>query len=303
VRNDAIASNLNANVTNPFNIKNFTELQTSNPVLYQDMAANSFFSSSNIQKNKLLRAYPQMNGIVMNQPIGEVKTHEINVSFDRRFTKGLSFTAGYTRLFARESLLLNEFDPTTSWRESNNGRPHRLTGTAIYELPFGRGRRFLPGGLLGHIVGGFQASVIFELQPGPLIDWGTNLFYYGDLSDIRLDNPTPDRWFSTANFETSTSKVPASYHRRVFPTRVEGVRADYIHNWNGSLLRGFRIRERVALQIRIDMMNIANRSQFDTPETSPTSANFGKVTQQPALTGSGYGACNRWVQIVARLQF
>jgi len=302
VRNDAIASNLNANVTNPFYINNFADLKTSNAVLYQDMAANSFFSSSNIQKNKLLRAYPQMNGIVLNLPIGEVKTHELNLSVERRFSKGLGFNVAYTRLYAQESFLLNEFDATTSWRESNNGRPHRLTSTAIYQLPFGKGRRFASSGILNHVLGGFQASILFELQPGPLIDWG-NLFYYGDLSNIKLDNPTPDKWFNTANFETNSSKTPAAYHRRVFPTRIDGVRADYIHNWNGSLLRDFRIRERVGLQLRIDMMNIANRSQFDVPETSPTSANFGKVTQQPALTGSGYGACNRWVQVMARLQF
>jgi hypothetical protein len=50
-------------------------------------------------------------------------------------------------------------------------------------------------------------------------------------------------------------------------------------------------------------MNLQNRSQMDNPELSPTSVNFGKVTQQPALSGSGYGATNRWMQIMARLQF
>jgi hypothetical protein len=303
VRNDANASNMNANVTNPFTINNFIALKTSDAVLYQNMAANSFFSSTTIQKNRLLRAYPQMNGIVMSMPLGEVKTHELDLSVERRFSKGLLFNAAYTRLYARESFLLNEFDATTTWRESNNGRPHRLTGTTIYQLPFGKGRTFATSGILSHILGGFQLSILLELQPGPLIDWGTNLFYYGDLAGIRLENRTPDKWFNTANFETNTSKTPAAYHRRVFPPRIEGVRADYIHNWNGSLLRDFRIKERINFQFRIDVMNLANRSQFDAPETSPTSANFAKVTSQPALTGSGYGAVNRWFQLIARLQF
>jgi hypothetical protein len=148
VRNDANASNLNANVTNPFAIGNFADLKTSNPVLYADMAANSFFSGSNIQKNKLLRPYPQMNGIVLTVPTGETKTHELNLSFDRRMAKGLSFSAAYTRLYAQESYYYQEFDTVTSWRESNWGRPHRFTATAIYELPFGKGRSFAKSGVL-----------------------------------------------------------------------------------------------------------------------------------------------------------
>jgi hypothetical protein len=273
-RNDTNASNLNANVTNPFAIKNFADLAASNAVLYNDMAANSFFSSSTIQKNKLLRPYPQMNGVVLAGPTGETKTHELNLSVDRRFSKGLSFSAAYTRLYAQESYYYQEFDTTTGWRESNWGRPHRLTAMAIYELPFGKGRLLAKSGLLSHIFGGFQASVLFELQPGPLIDWSltSNLFYYGNLSDLRLDHPTPGMWFNTANFETSSSKTPAAYQARTFPSRVNGLRADYINNWNGSLLREFRIKERVSLQLRADVMNLQNRSQFDVPETSPTNS-------------------------------
>jgi hypothetical protein len=301
-RNDAIATNLNANVTNPFAIANFADLRNSNPVLYQDMAANSFFSSANAPKSRLLRPYPQMNGIVLSSPIGEVKTHELNLSFERRFAQGLGFSLAYTRLYAREAFLLNEFDRETSWRETNSGRPHRLTANAVFELPFGKGRRLWSTGVLSHIVGGFQTSVIFELQPGPLIDWG-NVFYYGKLEEIALDNPIPGKWFNTANFETSSSRTPAAFHRRVFPTRLDGVRSDHIHNWNAALQRNFRIKERINLQFRGELMNLQNRSQFDGPETSPTSANFGKVTQQPALTGSGFGAVNRWFQVMARLQF
>src|SRR2546422_9858645 len=63
LRNDTIANNLNANVTNPFNIQNFAGLRTSDPLIYQDMTTQGFFTSSTIRKSQLLRPFPQMNGL------------------------------------------------------------------------------------------------------------------------------------------------------------------------------------------------------------------------------------------------
>ena len=64
----------------------------------------------------------------------------------------------------------------------------------------------------------------WEYQPGALLDWG-NLFFYGDLDDIKLDNPTRDRWFNTdAGFEKDPAKTPAAFQKRTFPFRVDGVR-------------------------------------------------------------------------------
>ena len=151
--------------------------------------------------------------------------------------------------------------------------------------------------------GGFQISLLHEWQPGALIDWNTNLFYYGNLADITSGTRTFDQWFNTADFERASSKVPAAFHRRVFPTRVDGARADMLNNWNASVQSEFRINERAGLQMRLDVMNFQNRSQFNAPETNPLSTNFGKVLSQPALQGEGGGAINRWIQIQARLQF
>lgn len=303
VRNDAIAGNMNANVPNPFYIGNFEALKTSHPALYQDMANNSFFTSRTIRKNSLLRPFPQMNGISMSMPLGEVRTHSLELSVERRFAKGFNLNASYTRMKARETYFLNEFDSELSWRESNNARPHRFTATSLYQLPFGKGRRYATSGFLSHLVGGLQISLIYEWQPGALIEW-PNLFYYGDLGKITEGERTFGRWFNIdAGFERNSSKVPAGYHRRVFPTRLEGVRADMLNNWNGSIQRDFQIREGMSLQIRADLMNLQNRSQFDAPETNPLSGNFGKVLSQPALSGSGGGAVNRWMQLQARFSF
>jgi hypothetical protein len=87
-----------------------------------------------------------------------------------------------------------------------------------------------------------------------------------------------------------------SYRRRVFPTRIGGVRRDMTNQWNGNLRREFRIRERLVLQLQCDVLNIQNRSQFDAPEMSPYSTNFGKIPLQ--TTGT-----NGWIQVQGRLRF
>ncbi len=297
-RNDAIATNLNANVVNPFRLSNFSALQSSDPLVYQDMATQGFFTSATIRKSSLLRAYPQMNGLTNNaSALGQVKTHELQITFERRFSKGLSINFGYTRMhnIARD-VYLNEFDPGPSWRPSNSSRPHRIVGTFIYELPFGHARTWLRDGAPARLFGGFQLSATFEWQPGALLDFG-NLFYYGgNLDDIRKGERTLERWFNTDNFERLAARGPAAFHRSEFPTRIDGLRQDMTSQWNTSLLREFKFRERVAFRVRFDAINLQNRSQFGAPDRNPFSTNFGRITAQSA-------ALNRLLQIHSRIQW
>jgi hypothetical protein len=278
-RNNTIANNLNANVRNPFQLGNFSALRSAAPLVYQDISTLSFFTSGTIRKHQLLRPYPHASGLSQrNAPFGEVRTHDLEVSFERRFSRGFSLYFAYTRLRDEDrDVYLNEFDPLPSWRESNNGRPHRFVFTGIWELPFGRGRYFLRQGPLSWIAGGWQIGVAWEAQPGPLLDFG-NLFYYGDLKDIKSDTPGLDRWFNIENFERNASRAPAAFHRNVFPTRVSGLRADHTNNWNTNVLREFQFAERVRFQARLEALNVFNRTQFAAPVTNPLATNFAALT-------------------------
>jgi hypothetical protein len=296
-RNDAVANNMNANVTNPFALANFADLRTSAPLIYADMTTNGFFTSGTIQKNKLLRAYPQMNGVSMSQTsIAEVKTHQLEVSYNRRFSKGFTIQGAFTRMSDRDrDFFYNEYEPSPTWRASNNGRPVRLTLVGVWELPFGRNRAFLKKGIGNWIFGGFQFSATYEYQPGPLLDWG-NAFYYGKLEDITKGTRTFDRWFNTDNFERNASRTGAAYQARVFPTRIDGLRADCTNQINANLQRTFRITERVSFDFRFEALNAGNRSQMGAPDMSPTSTNFGRITSQSQ-------AVNRFVQILGKIRF
>ena len=53
-----------------------------------------------------------------------------------------------------------------SWARSNFDRLHNYVLTAIYELPWGPGKRWLTDGLAGKIIGGWQISGLFIAQSG-----------------------------------------------------------------------------------------------------------------------------------------
>lgn len=308
-RNDAIASDLSSNVTNPFYIGNFNDLKTSNPLVYQDMTTNGFYTSRTIRKNQLLRAFPQMTGLTQNDaPRGETKTDSIEVSVQRRFSKGFNLNFYYTGLRQRDrDYYANEFDPAPSWRISNNGRPHRVAASGIYELPFGKGRRLAKSGIQNVLLGGWQVGATYEYQPGALVAWG-NIFYYGDPDNINAGARTLDQWFNTSGvycgdspggnsgFERCSTRGPASYHRRVFPTRLDGLRAGSMNTWNTNAIRDFKIGERAHFLLRLDVLNLANRSEWSAPNTDPFSTNFGRVT---AVTTSQ----KRFLQIQGKIRF
>lgn len=294
VRNNALATNMNQNVPNPFAIQNFASLQSSDPVMYQALASRAYFTSPTIRKNMLLRPFAHMN--ILNSSAdtaGAVKTHSVEAMFQRRFSSGFTLHANYTGLYERDKLYYyNEFDADPSYRQTNNGVPHRFAATGIYELPFGRGRMFAQNGIASALLGGWQVAATYEWQPGALLDWGnpintfnaSNIFYNGDLSAINSGTRTLDRWFNTDNFEKDTTKTPANFQARVFPTRVDGVRGDGLNRMDANIQRDFRVKEKITLQLRMDALNVANHSQFENPNTDPTSTNFGKVTNNTSST-------------------
>jgi hypothetical protein len=303
VRNNAIATELNRNVPNPFYIGNFDSLRTSDPVLYQQLSTLGQFQSTTIQKNRLLRPFPQMNGLNDSaDPGGRARTHALEVNFQRRFARGFNVNASYSRILQENKTIFeNEFNTEpTIWWPSDTARPHRFTATGIYELPFGKGRRFFQHGLLSRVLGGFQIAATSEFQPGPLLAWGNN-FYYGDIHSFEADaTSTPktlEQWFNTGlKFERNASALPAAFHVRVFPRYFNGLRADGLNQWNANVLREVKLYERLRLQLRADAINLQNRSQMSGPELSPTSTNFGRITSQTS-------SLNRFYQIQARLQF
>ena len=153
------------------------------------------------------------------------------------------------------------------------------------------------GGILAAIVGGWQTAGTFERQPGSLVNFNTNLFYYGDIKDIRKSQPeialhsdgTLDAskyWFNVDKFEKDPAKTPTSFQTRAFPFQIDGLRGPGLMYLNLNVTRKFTLGEQRVLQVRFDIQNVLNYAAFGNPSVDPTNTNFGKVTTAVAAAGA-----------------
>ncbi len=195
--------------------------------------------------------------------------------------------------------IANDCDTEPTWRESDNSRPHRWVATSIYELPFGNGKMLLNrSDWLDKAFGGWQLGIIWQIQSGECVDFGTNTFFYGDdLRDIRIDNPTKDKWFNNdaSLWERSSTKGPANFHLRQIPHRLNWVRQDKVKQLDANIQKAFAIKESVKALFRVDLLNAPNHQYMSGPQANPFNANFGRV--------SSYVNTPRYIQFQLRIVY
>ena len=234
-----------------------------------------------------------------NLPLGENKGRSFQILVNRRYANGFTANLALSFTKTRSNRTVNEFDRTpTLWLDDNSSRPYRISGGAVYELPFGASRRWLSdGGVFAALAGGWQLAGTFERQPGSLIDFGTNAFYNGDINNIKKDNPEialdvngqidPNKyWFNVDGFVRDPAQTPTAFNTRAFPFQIDGLRGPGLQYVNLNIQRNFGIGGRRTLQARFDIQNLLNYAAFGNPVTDPTNTNFGKVVSAVSAAGA-----------------
>src|ERR1035438_6797231 len=86
-----------------------------------------------IQKNQLLRPYPNINGLSTTQYYGKAKNNSLQVVFLRRLSKGLNLSANYTYSDASVwNLIVNQYDAAPqAWTPTNIPLPNRVNVVLI----------------------------------------------------------------------------------------------------------------------------------------------------------------------------
>ncbi len=239
IRNNKLANDLNSNLKNPFNVSNFAALQTTLPLVYNDMLKNGFFTNANIAKSQLLRPYPNMNGLRNGRdPAGEQVYNHLEVTTTKRFSQGYSFQVSYLWVSnLSKTTRENEFDESLVWAPTNNSAPHSLNVNFIYEFPFGKGRKFLSDNKwLNAVVGGWQIGGIYYKQSGRAYDLG-NWFYYGDELRAIAKNTkdqTVDAWFNWQLFPGASRDFSAS-NRAAYEARIRSLVPESVLQQMGSI--------------------------------------------------------------------
>ncbi|MFB3828986.1 MAG: TonB-dependent receptor domain-containing protein [Bryobacteraceae bacterium] len=273
---------------------------------YTQAVANPFagllpgtsLNSATVARSQLLRPYPQFLGITQGlENVGRTWYNSFQLVLEKRFGNGLTFTSSYTLSKNIGALdYLNDQDPGPSRVLLDSDRTHRWVLSGVYEMPFGKGRKF--GGGSGRAVnlllGGWQFNWIATLQSGdPMVYPGAaNL-----VGNPRVESQSLSRWFNPCVLQLDgasrepnaarTGFVPCSqpawairapYTLRTTPQRSGQMRNFWASQYDMSLSKMFRINERMRAQFRVESFNTFNTPIFGGPNTDPASPLFGNVT-------------------------
>ena len=272
-----------------------TALSATNPNPFAGLATSQNGSTATVAQ--LLAKYPQFpvgtgsggTGIIeLNHTAGSSFYESLNVRFQKRFSGGLTVVANYIRSKTIDrTTWLNDTDPAPEKRISPNDHPNRIVLATVYELPFGRGKKFSLGGsqVLNAIAGGWGLNSIYTFQTGAPITWVNgsttspgDYVYFG--APIVLDNRNNNSpAFNTSAFDTLAADQ-FQYHIRTFSTTFPNLRADGINEWSPSLSKRVFFGEKASLQLRLEAYNVINHPTFAAPNTTVTNAAFGTITAQ-----------------------
>ena len=258
-------------------------------------------NGSTTSVEQLLRPFPQFSGNngtrVEALNTGRSWFHMMQARFEKRYAAGFNFLTNFQwSKMTEETNRLIPAAPTLEHRIADEDRPLRFVASGTYELPVGKGKHILgtSNGLISRIVGGWQVNAIYIASSGGPLDWTdrNNLYFGGPLN---LNPREIDKLaFDTTRFETSASRQ-LDRNFRTFGTRFSNLRADGVNNLDASLFKNTQIAESLMLQIRAEMFNVLNRTQFNGPELIATNNNFGRITSAANLP--------RAVQLALRLRW
>jgi hypothetical protein len=270
VRDTAVINMLSAAVPNPF----------------YPLLPGTSLSGSTVATNQLLKAYPEFTGLNIDGNQGYSWYHGLQTQIQKRFSNGYTITGAFTwSKFMEATGYLNDTDATPEKVISSQDRPMRLVTSGIYELPFGRGRKFASGvrGIPGGFISGWQVEGIYQWQVGDAMGFG-NVTTFLPISSALLPSSQRNiyQWFNTSAFDTNTADA-LSNNVRVLSSRFAGIRGPGISMCDLSALKNTRIREGMNLQFRGEFINALNHPQFSDPSTSVTSKAFGTITNTSQL--------------------
>lgn len=216
--------------------------------------------------------------------IGRSNYNALQVSMKRSYTKGFSYLVSYT--WARDidvGSFQNPYDTRDSRSAASIDLPHVLTGSVVYDLPFGPGRRFhTSNNIANQIIGNWQINTIVTLHSGlpfTLVTAGdipntgntSGSERLNKIGNLSLSNKSTAEWFNT-----SAVAVPAQY--TFGNIGRNSVRSQAFRNDDLSIFRSFPIRGEKGLEFRAEMFNATNTPTWGKPGYNISQAHFGQVT-------------------------
>jgi hypothetical protein len=226
------------------------------------------------------RPFPQYGGIRAIEPLDRSHYDGLNARVEHRFSSGFTALAAYTwgHVIDVASAINGEDDYSVLPQNSRNLQAEvgpaaydirqRLAINGIWELPFGKGKRWATLGVRSALLGGWSLAGLGEIETGRPFNITTstdasNTGTTGRPNRLRSGVlPAGERSLSHY-FDVAAFQAPAPFTFGNSPRNV-GQGPGRV-NFDISAHRQFMIRERASLQFRVELFNAFNHPQFGDP--------------------------------------
>jgi len=253
------------------------------------------------------RPYPAFGDIQWMENRVNSNYNSLQLRLEKRFSDGLTGMASYT--WGRALTDAPDHISTSgggagidtgTFREPQNSHnlsaergpaefdvTHRFVASYIWELPFGRGRRYGSSwrGATDFLLGGWQLTGIHVLQSGFALTatlGGSTVLNLGGERRARPnlvgDPELPEsersvaRWFNTDAF-AAFSPAPQAFGN----AGVGIMRGPGLANFDFTLAKNFQINARRYVQFRTEFFNAFNHPNFGPPNIARESSGFGRI--------------------------
>jgi hypothetical protein len=176
------------------------------------------------------------------------------------------------------------YHPERSRSVSSYDIPHFLSMSGVWDLPFGRGKRYLNHGVANQIIGNWQVNGIVQLRSGQPY----NLAVVGDVANIGntlsfwnyarpniIGDPNPahrsvDEWFNPSAFAVPVGSY-GNFGRNV-------LRSASVYDADFSVFKNFPVGERFLVSFRAEFFNAFNIQNYGPPNSLIGVAGAGQIT-------------------------
>ena len=242
--------------------------------------------------------FPNLGGnITVQDNRGKSDYDSLQAQYERRMTNGLQFLGSFTWSKTLDDAcgaidvcapqLYTDFALERGL--SNQDQPYRLVLSSLYELPFGKGKRWGKdvSTTLNYVIGGWQLNGIYVLQAGQPFSVNVD----GTPNTARADlvgKPSVNPGNLAQYFNTAAFAPPAKNAAGIFiapgTSGRDILRGPGSSNMDLSLFKNFAVTERVNGQLRFQAYNLTNTPHFANPNSFLTRGQFGQITSTIPFT-------------------
>jgi outer membrane receptor protein involved in Fe transport len=236
---------------------------------------------------------PALGNLNLIEPVANSTYHALQLTADRRFSKGFSLLVNYQWAKAIDNAsqtkltgqaVTNPYDMSHDKGPADFDRRHVFNLSGVWELPFQTNgpARWLVNGWSLNAIGQLESGVPFTVASG--VDnarTGTG----GQRAEMIADPYFPDG--------RGRGEIITEYMRKsAFVANVVGTFGTLGRNtfygpgsanWDFGMFKKFRVTETLALTYRFEAFNAFNRVNLGLPNSTLNSANFMRITSADSM--------------------